>query len=105
MSNSKKYPEAWKIFIECVRKWDEDDFEKYPNGWRYGIPNPANVDEYLFSDCPGKLFIKFKNLFYEKQNKPITAFRTFLDWLEYSEGKMSKKEYRKRRDYFKGIVA
>lgn len=91
MSNSEKYPEAWKIYIDCVRKWDEGDGEKYPEGWRYGIPNPSKPNEYLFSDCPGKLFIKFKNIFYTTNGIP--GFRNFLWKLEMMEGKISPKEY------------
>jgi hypothetical protein len=25
-------------------------------GWKYGIPNPLDTNEYLFSNCPGRLF-------------------------------------------------
>lgn len=56
MSNSEKYPEAWKVYIDCVRKWEETDLLEYPEGWKYGIPNPENPKEYLYSNCPGKLF-------------------------------------------------
>ncbi len=91
MSNSKKYPEAWKIYIDCVRKWEESDEKKYPTGWKYGIPNPVNMNEYLYSNCVGKLFIKFKNLYYTKNG--IQGFRNFLWKLEMMEGKISPKEY------------
>ena len=91
MSNSQKYPEAWKIYTDCVRKWKEADIEKYPSGWKYGIPNPENLKEYLYSDCAGKLFMKFKNLYYMKNG--IQGFRNFLWKLEMAEGKISKKDY------------
>jgi hypothetical protein len=91
MGNSEKYPEAWNIYIDCVRKWEEDDEEKYPEGLRYGIPNPQKPNEYLFSDCPGKLFIKFKDLYYPEHG--IRRFRNFLWKLEMLEGKISKKDY------------
>jgi hypothetical protein len=89
--NSKRYPEAWKIYIDCVRKWEEADEEKYQEGWRYGIPNPLKPTEYLFSDCPGKLFVKFKDLYYLEHG--IRGFRNFLWKLEMMEGKISQKEY------------
>jgi hypothetical protein len=91
MSNSEKYPDAWKIYINCVRKWEEHDKEKYPTGWKYGIPNPENLKDYLFSDCAGKLFMKFKNLYYA--NNGIQGFRNFLWKLEMMEGKISENEY------------
>ena len=91
MSNSEKYPDAWKIYIDCIRKWKESDKKQYPEGWRYGIPNPKNITEYLYSDCPGKLFMKFKNLYYE--NHGVAGFRNFLWKLELMEGRISKAEY------------
>jgi hypothetical protein len=97
MSNSIKYPEAWKIYIDCVRKWEEADKEKYPEGWRYGIPNPLMPTEYLFSDCPGKLFMKFKDLYYSEFG--IRGFRKNLWKLEMMEGKISKAEYESNIKY------
>jgi hypothetical protein len=91
MSNSEKYPEAWKIYTDCVRKWEEPDNEKYTTGWKYGIPNPENLKEYLYSDCPGKLFVKFKNLYY--LNNGIEGFKNFLWKLEMMEGKISERDY------------
>ena len=91
MKNSEKYPEAWKIYIDCVRKWEETDEEKYPEGWRYGIPNPQKPTEYLYSDCPGKLFIEFKDLYYTEHG--IRGFRNFLWKLELMEQKITPKEY------------
>lgn len=82
------YQEAWKIWIVCVRKWEETDLEKYPAGWKYGIPNPANHSEYLYSACPGELFIEFINLFYSKDE--MRKFVGFLSRLEMMEGKISK---------------
>lgn len=91
MSNSIRFPEAWKIYTECVRKWEVPNDKQYPNGLKYGIPNPVNLKEYLYSDCPGKLFIQFKNSFY--LNNGIRGFRNFLWKLEVAEGKISEKEY------------
>lgn len=91
MRNSKKYPEAWKVFIDCVRKWEEKDLEKYPEGWKYGIPNPKTPNEYLYKNCPGKLFMCFKGLFYSTNE--ILELRKFLWKLEMMEGKISKSEY------------
>ena len=85
MNNAIKYPEAWKIFVECVRKWPNDDS---PNRkWKYGIPNPENKNGYLYSDCPGELFDKFRKSFYKTPEERIREFRNFLSWLEYQEGK------------------
>jgi len=33
ISNSELFPEAWKVYIDCVRKWKDDDIIKYPTGW------------------------------------------------------------------------
>lgn len=92
MSNSEKHPEAWKVYIDCVRKWPVEEGKQFPTGWKYGIPNPENTNEYLFSDCPGKLFNKFKNLYYI--NHGIRKFRIFLWKLENLEGKISESEYK-----------
>jgi len=90
-SNSVKYPEAWKIYIDCVRKWESDDLKKYPTGWKYGIPNPAEPASYIYSHCPGMLFIKFKDIFYK--NSKIAEFRKFLWWLDSKEGRMTSETY------------
>lgn len=92
MCNSEKFPEAWKIYIDCVRKWQSTDKSNYPSGWKYGIPNPKKTAEYLYSDCPGKLFVKFKDLFYF--NYGITGFKKFLWELELNEGKITQQEYK-----------
>lgn len=86
--NSIKFPEAWKVYIDCVRKWKEADKEIYPAGWKYGIPNPSNHSEYLYSHCPGELFIEFKNLYYSKDK--MRKFVGFLSRLKLMEGKISK---------------
>jgi len=46
MSNAEKYPEAWKIFVECARKWSSDNQNKHK--FIYGIPNPENKNAYLY---------------------------------------------------------
>jgi hypothetical protein len=91
MSNSKRFPEAWKIYIDCVRKWKVPKDKQFPTGWKYGIPNPESISEYLYSDCPGKLFMKFKAIFY--RHSEIGKFRTFLWKLEMMEGKITRQQY------------
>ena len=90
-SNSNRFPEAWKIFKDCARKFPVKESDEYPNGWQYGIPNPTFIQSYLYSDCPGKLFIKFKDLFYKKNG--IMGFRKFLWRLEMMEGKIDQLTY------------
>jgi len=85
IKNSELFHEAWKIYKDCVRKWEDCDLTTYPEGWKYGIPNSENPDSYLYSNCPGKLFMEFKDLFYK--NCGIAKFRNFLLWLEKKEGK------------------
>lgn len=85
MNNAIEYPEAWKIFVECSRKWSSD--ESNENKCIYGIPDPSNKNGYLYSDCPGKLFAKFKNNFYKTSEDTIKEFREFLIWLEHQEGR------------------
>jgi len=59
MSNSERFPEAWKVYIDCVRKWEETDLKEYPEGWKYGIPNPKGHKEYfIFQIVLGKLFME-----------------------------------------------
>jgi hypothetical protein len=101
ISNSEKYPDAWKIYIECVRKWKVDKQKEFAKGWNYGIPNPKNPNEYLYSDCPGKLFFKFKTLYYQTAN--IVSFRKFLWWLEMMEGKLSHREYNSNLQYLERL--
>ena len=90
-SNATKYPEAWKVYVDCVRKWEAKNLTKYPDGWKYGIPDPTNPTKYLYSHCPGRLFVNFKILFYE--NNELFKFKKFLWHLEKIEGKISTKEY------------
>ena len=85
MNNALEYPEAWKIFVDCARKWPNDDLKK--GEWIYGIPDPENKTGYLYSNCPGELFIKFKNSFYKTPEEKTKEFRDFLVWLEHQEGK------------------
>lgn len=91
MSNSERYPKAWTVYVDCVRKWEIKDLEEYPDGWQYGIPNPEYYSEYLYSNCPGKLFILYRNLFY--RNKQISVSRELLWKLEMMDGKISESEY------------
>ena len=74
-----------------MRKWKVEKQKEFSEGWKYGIPNPKNLKEYLYSDCPGKLFLKFKTLYYQTSN--IVNFRKFLWWLEMIEEKLSHPEY------------
>ncbi|MEO8399690.1 MAG: hypothetical protein ABI550_07745 [Ignavibacteriaceae bacterium] len=85
MDNAIEYPEAWKIFVNCVRKWPNDDSTEV--NWKYVIPNPENKTGYLYSDWPAKLFDKFRKSFYKTPEEKIKEFRNFLIWLEYQEGK------------------
>lgn len=85
MGNSKAYPEAWQIFVDCVRKFPQNKEEQ-----RYGIPNPLDFSDYLWSFHQGVLFWKFKTAYYSvhKKNKSeIQKFVDFLVWLEKLEGK------------------
>jgi hypothetical protein len=97
MTNSERFPEAWKVYNDCVRKWEETDLLEYPEGWKYGIPNPKNPKEYLYSNCPGKLFMKFKNLFYLRDE--IVGLRKFLWELELMEGKITAREYESNMEF------
>jgi hypothetical protein len=90
-SNSKKYPEAWKVYVDCVRKWETKNLEKYHDGWKYGIPDPTNPKNYLYSSCPGRLFLNFKDLFYKRDE--LRNFRHFLWELEMMEGKINRETY------------
>ena len=85
LNNAIEYPETWKIFVECARKWPSK--ESGENNLDYGIPDPSNKNGYLYSDCMGKLFEKFKNSFYNTHEETIKEFREFLIWLENQERK------------------
>ncbi len=102
INNAELYPEAWKIFVDCARKFPNKDPE-IKSKWIYGIPNPQNKMGYLYSDCPGKLFSKFKSLFYQKPMDEIIEFRDFINSLECAEGKMSTQEYKERSQHLKKI--
>jgi hypothetical protein len=67
MANSKKYPEAWKRFVEDAR--NIEGHKDSVNG-KYCIHHPTK-SEFIYSDDPAELFIKFKNAFYaENINSP-----------------------------------
>ena len=91
MTNSERFPEAWEVYIDCVRKWEESNLTEFPEGWKYGISNPKNQNEYLYANCPSKLFMKFKNYFYGSNE--IINLRKFLWKLEMMEGKITPREY------------
>ncbi|MFV2016541.1 MAG: hypothetical protein ACC656_14010 [Candidatus Heimdallarchaeota archaeon] len=95
MDNAKEYPEAWKIFVDCSRKWPKQDSEGV-NRWIYGIPNPEIKNQYIYSHCPAVLFKEFKDIFYKSPQEKIKEFRDFLSWLEFQEGKMSYENYKSR---------
>jgi hypothetical protein len=101
MTNSERFPEAWKVYVDCVRKFEETDLIEYPEGWRYGIPNPINHLEYLYSNCPGELFVKFRNLFYGRNE--LFDFRKSLWKIELMEGKISKMQYQSNIDYIDNL--
>ena len=60
-SNKERYPEAWKFFEEHARNI-EGCFDAGLG--KYRIPRP-DKDECLYADCPGMLFHKLKNIFYQ----------------------------------------
>lgn len=95
MDNAKEYPEAWKIFVDCARKWPKKGSVR-KDKWVYGIPNPEVKNQYIYSDCPEELFKKFKDIFYKSPKEKIKEFCDFLSWLEFQEGKMSYENYRSR---------
>ena len=97
MTNSERFPEAWNVYIDCVRKWEEIDLSEYPEGWKYEIPNPQDFSEYLYSNCPGKLFMKFKNFFYGRTE--LFDLKKSLWKLELMEGRISKKQYQSNIDF------
>ena len=61
-SNSQKYPEAWKFFIEHARNMENTEFEIYG---KYRIPKPDMSGDFIYSNCSGMLFWLFKEDFYK----------------------------------------
>jgi hypothetical protein len=61
MTNSEKYPEAWKVFTEAAR--NIEGCEDSVNG-KYCIPHPTG-NGIIYSNDTGELFYKFKNEFYK----------------------------------------
>lgn len=62
ISNAIKYPEAWKFFIEHARNM-EDEIESEHG--KYRIPIPDRSGNFIYADCPGVLFLLFKEEFYK----------------------------------------
>lgn len=60
--NSKRFPEAWEFFIEHARNMENTEFEQFG---KYRIPVPDMSGNFIYSDCPGKLFWVFKEEFYK----------------------------------------
>lgn len=63
MSNRIKYPEAWAFFVEHARNIEEEDEGKIAP---YRIPKPDRSGDFIYADCPGKLF----RVFLEHWHKP-----------------------------------
>lgn len=61
MSNSIKYPDAWKIFESEARNIEVE--EDSANG-KYAIHHPFK-SEWIYANDPGVLFMKFKDEFYK----------------------------------------
>lgn len=60
--NSELYPEAWAFFIEQARNMEEEEESKFG---RYRIPKPDMSGNFIYSNCPGILFSRFKEEFYK----------------------------------------
>ena len=46
LSNSELFPEAWKVFVDCVRKWKDNDINPT---WLYANSPPCIVVVYKIS--------------------------------------------------------
>lgn len=62
ISNKNKYPEAWEFFIKHARNIEDEEESKYG---KYRIPVPDMSGNFIYSDHPGVLFLKFKEEFYK----------------------------------------
>lgn len=61
-SNKDLYPEAWEFFIEHARNMTGTEFEERG---LYRIPVPDLSGDFIYADCPGILFLRFKKEFYK----------------------------------------
>lgn len=71
MSNSKLYPEAWKIFVRDARNIEKTEEGKQLG--KYTIHSPIK-SEWLYSDTPDGLFRKFKDEFYKPDIKSPSVY-------------------------------
>lgn len=76
--NSKKYPEAWSIFINEARNIEnEEDLNHLGN---YRIPHPTKENEFIYANSPDVLFNKFRIAFY-KPNQDSPSVYGRVQWL------------------------
>ena len=70
MSNANNYPEAWKVFEKNARNIEGFEDEKFG---KYAIHHPFK-SEWIYSNCPGELFMKFKDEFYKPDAKSPSVY-------------------------------
>lgn len=71
MSNAEKYPECWEFFIEHARNMEGEPEAKIA---KYRIPKPDHSGEFIHDNCPGKLFEKFKNFWYQDNLNSMSIY-------------------------------
>lgn len=69
-SNSKLYPEAWKMFVEHARNITGCEDEHLG---KYRIPHPTK-EEYIYDDDVGILFMKYRDEFYKPDLKSPSVY-------------------------------
>jgi len=80
------------IFGLCLEKWRRKlILKEYLRDELREFPNQKVIKEY-YSNCPGNLFMKFKNLFYAKEGNYGTKGSSYGN-LEMMEVKCSPREY------------
>lgn len=71
VSNEVKYPEAWKFFEEHARNIEDEEESKYG---KYRIPSPDMSGSFIYADCPGVLFLLFKEEFYKPRLHSLSVY-------------------------------
>ena len=71
ISNAVKYPEAWEFFIEHARNMEDETESKYG---KYRIPKPDMSGNFIYADCPGVLFLLFKEEFYKPRFESYSVY-------------------------------
>ena len=71
MTNSEKYPKAWRFFVELARNMEGTIYEEFG---KYRVPSPNKERQFIYAEDTPELFIKLKNEFYKENINSLSLY-------------------------------